>query len=369
MKTVRRLVYGEILTAVAFVLLAFLALFSFFDLIDELSGLGRPSLLQPGERYTIADALLHVALLLPSRLYELMPIAVLIGTVYALARLAQGSEFTVLRTSGLGPGLALRLVALLGVLFALVTFAVGDYVAPWAERQAQLFKAQFRGGISIGQTGAWLRERAEGTHTSVNVRALAPNGELQGIRLFVFDDRGRVQQTVRAASGSIDAEAGVWRLRDVERQRFDDPQRTLRETLPMLDWPSTLSADMLTVALLKPERMRTLDLFQYVQHLQANEQTTQRYEIEFWRKLFYPLSCVVMVVLALPFAYLHFRDQGLSAYVFAGILIGISFFLVNSVFGHIGNLQGWQPWLAAAAPSALYSLLSLAAFAWLVLRR
>jgi len=115
--------------------------------------------------------------------------------------------------------------------------------------------------------------------------------------------------------------------------------------------------------------MRTLDLFQYVQHLRANEQTTQRYEIEFWRKLFYPLSCVVMVVLALPFAYLHFRDQGLSAYVFAGILIGISFFLVNSVFGHIGNLQGWQPWLAAAAPSALYSLLSLAAFAWLVLRR
>ena len=42
MKTVRRLIYGEVLAAVAFVLLAFLALFSFFDLIDDLSSLGLP---------------------------------------------------------------------------------------------------------------------------------------------------------------------------------------------------------------------------------------------------------------------------------------------------------------------------------------
>ncbi|MDM7455761.1 MAG: LPS export ABC transporter permease LptG [Tepidimonas sp.] len=369
MKTVRRLIYGEVLTAVAFVLLAFLALFSFFDLIDELSSLGRPSLARPADPYGMADALLYVGLLLPSRLYELMPIAVLIGTVYAMARLAQGSEFTILRTSGLGPGRALRLVAALGVGFAALTFVVGDYLAPPAEREGQRLKAQFRGGISIGQTGVWLRERTQETQTSVNVRTLSPEGELRGIRLFVFDAQGRLRETVHAAAGTIDAQAGVWRLREVQRQRFDDVQHARREALATLDWPSSLSADMLNVALLKPQRMRTLDLFNYVRHLEANEQTAQRYEIEFWRKLFYPLSCVVMVVLALPFAYLHFRNQGLSAYVFAGIMIGISFFLINSVFSHMGNLHGWQPWLAAAAPSALYSVLSLAAFGWLVLRR
>ncbi|MGQ9724372.1 MAG: LPS export ABC transporter permease LptG [Tepidimonas sp.] len=369
MKTVRRLIYGEVLAAVAFVLLAFLALFSFFDLIDEFSDLGRASLVREGDRYDITDALLYVGLLLPSRMYELMPIAVLIGTVYALARLAQGSEFTILRISGLGPGCALRLMSVLGAAFALLTFVVGDYLAPVAERHGQLLKAQFRGAISIGQTGAWLRERGNGQHTSVNVRALSLDGELRGIRLFVFDEQGRVRQTVRAAAATIDEDAGVWRLREVQRQRFDDTQQVRRDVLPALDWPSKLTADMLNVALLKPERMRTLELFNYVRHLQTNGQTAQRYEIEFWRKLFYPLSCVVMVVLALPFAYLHFRTQGLSAYVFAGIMIGISFFLINSAFGHIGNLRGWQPWLAAGAPSALYLLLSLGAFAWLVLRR
>ena len=76
-----------------------------------------------------------------------------------------------------------------------------------------------------------------------------------------------------------------------------------------------------------------------------------------------------MGVLALPFAYLHFRSKGIAGYVFGGVMAGISFFLLNNVFGYAGNLQNWSPWLTAAAPGFIYSLLSLAAFGWLVLRR
>ena len=126
---------------------------------------------------------------------------------------------------------------------------------------------------------------------------------------------------------------------------------------------------MVAAAVLKPDRMATIDLFQYVRHLEANGQAAQRYEIEFWRKVFYPLSCLVMVVLALPFAYLHFRAGGITGYMFGGVMAGISFFLLNNVFGFVGNLQNWSPWITAAAPGLIYSLLSLAAFGWLVLRR
>jgi len=76
-----------------------------------------------------------------------------------------------------------------------------------------------------------------------------------------------------------------------------------------------------------------------------------------------------MVVLSLPFAYLHFRSGGMTAYVFGGVMAGISFFLLNSVFGFAGNLQNWSPWLSAAAPGMIYSVLSLAMFGWLVLRQ
>ena len=162
-------------------------------------------------------------------------------------------------------------------------------------------------------------------------------------------------------------------MNNVQRSRFEqtdnDQARVVRLDAPTFEWPTRISADMVSASLLKPDRMATLDLFQFIRHLNINGQSAQRYEIEFWRKVFYPLSCLVMVVLALPFAYLHFRSGSVSGYMFGGVMAGISFFLLNNVFGYAGNLQNWSPWLTAAAPGLIYSVLSLAAFGWLVLRR
>ncbi|MEY5097698.1 MAG: export transporter permease LptG [Pseudomonadota bacterium] len=370
MKTLRRLIYGEIVVAVLFVLLAFLALFSFFDIVDELPSLGRASPLDPALVYGLPQALGYVALQLPTRIYELLPIAVLIGTVFVLVRLAQSSEYTILRTSGLGPARALRTLLALGVGFVVLTFAIGDYLAPQAGKTGQLLKARYQGRLSLGGTGAWLKEHSGDSQFSVNVAALGPDGDLKGVRIFEFGDGGGLRSTVNAAGGRVGSD-GHWQLEGVLRRSFDSAggeARVRTEQLPQWSWPSAISAEMVSVALLKPDRMGTLDLFRYVRHLEANGQNAQRYQIEFWRKVFYPLSCLVMVVLALPFAYLHFRSGGVAAYVFLGVMIGISFFLLSNVFGYIGNLRAWQPWLAAAAPSLLYSIVSLGAFGWLVLR-
>jgi len=149
MKTVRRLIYAEVAYAVLFVALGFLSLFFFFDLVDELSAVGKDG----PKGYQLTHALLYVALLVPSHLYELLPIAVLIGCVFVLSRLAQSSEFTILRTSGLGPGLALKTMLQLGLVFVALTFLIGDYLAPPSDRAAQLLKGRFQGRITVGQIG------------------------------------------------------------------------------------------------------------------------------------------------------------------------------------------------------------------------
>jgi len=297
---------------------------------------------------------------------------VLIGTVFVMARLAQSSEYTILRTSGLGPWRALRTLLTLGLAFVVLAFALGDYLAPLADRNAQLLKARFQGRISVGQTGAWLKEKQDYSSYSVNVSRLSALGEVQGVRIYEFDNRGRLVSTVQAASGQIGDDA-AWHLREVLRREFNTTDREAAqirsEALPTLRWPSGITTEMVSVALLRPDRMKTADLYAYIQHLESTGQAAQRHQIEFWRKVFYPLSCLVMVVLALPFAYLHFRSGGIAGYVFGGVMVGISFFLLNNVFGYVGNLNQWQPWLAAASPSLLYSLVSLGAFGWLVLRR
>ena len=369
MKTIRRFIYREVAVGVAFVTLAFLALFFFFDMVDELRWVGRAG----ANGYQLSHAMLFVALSLPQHLYELLPITVLIGTIFVMARLAQSSEFTIMRTSGLGPWRALSTLLILGCAFVIVTFAVGDYIAPASERAATLVKARRLGQISTGATGAWLKER-QGEHSfAVNVRAIDPNGHMRSVRVFEFDAQGRVASTTQAEQATFDDSAQAWNLQQVKRSVFaqeaNGDVRVTRLQESTLRWPTRISPDMVAASLLKPDKMATIDLFHYIRHLEANGQAAQRYEIEFWRKVFYPLSCLVMVVLSLPFAYLHFRSGGIAGYVFGGVMAGISFFLLNNVFGFAGNLQNWSPWLTAAAPGLIYSVLSLAAFGWLVLRR
>mgnify|MGYP002776445280 CR=1 FL=1 len=369
MKTFHRLIYGEVLRSIGFVTLGFLLLFFFFDFVEEAQQVGRYA----AQGYTLLHAFTYVTLLLPSHLYELMPIAVLIGTIFVMARLAQSSEYTILRTSGLGPGRALKTLLLLGAGFVVLTFALGDYASPLADRTGQLLKARYTGRITIGHTGAWLKERMAYSQFAVNVGELASDGKLRSVRVFEFDNQGFLVSTMQAQSATIVEDSDAWQLQQVQRTEFAphgaSSSKIEHLALPILHWPNHISAEMVAAALLKPERMSTIDLFQYIGHLQNNAQTAQRYEIEFWKKVFYPLSCLVMVVLALPFAYLHFRSGGIAGYVFGGVMAGISFFLLNNVFGYMGNLQNWQPWLTAALPGLIYTVLSLTAFGWLVLRR
>ena len=430
MKTWLKWVYAEVILAVSFITLGFLGLFFFFDFVDELQWVRGAQ--QGG--YQISHALLYVSLMLPSHLYELLPITVLIGSIYVLSRMAQTSEFTILRTSGLGPVLALKSLIGLGLAFTVITFLVGDYLSPACDRYGQLLKSQFMGQITVGRTGAWLKERQQFTNEAVNVGSYSSEGKMSGVRIFEFDNIGRLISFTRAERAEFEKNEEAWMLTNVQRDEFapqsivesglkkenakNVPSSTqttgLAHSLPpapvgdkdvgallnhaeledlnlaasvvliklkqpvlpaqrvrldRLRWPNSITQEMVSVALLKPDRMGTLDLFRYIQHLNLNSQSSQRYEIEFWKKVSYPISCLVMMVLALPFAYLHFRSGNITSYVFFGVMIGISFFLLNNVFGYIGNIKQWEPWFAAAAPGLLYTLFSLTAFGWLVIRQ
>ena len=367
MKTVRRLLYGEIVKAVVFVAIAFLSLFFFFDFVAELAKANEKG-------YTALHAALYSLFFLPGHLYELAPIAVLIGTIYALASLAQSSEFTILRTGGLGPGRALAALAGLGVAFAVFTYVLGDYLAPLSETQAASLKANFRGGFKLDRAGAWLKDRRstpDGERSySVEVASAGAGGVLRGVRIFEFDADGRLVSRIAAESGKVGRDA-MWQLTQASVTDWTGvapsglPQ--VSETRqPSLVWQSTLSANVVAAAVLPLTTMSTLDLYRYIRHLAENEQASQRHEIQFWKRALYPFACLVMVALALPFAYMHARSGGISLKVFGGIMLGISFVLLNNVAGHIGLLSNWTPWIVAATPSALYLLLSMAAFSWLV---
>ncbi|MDD4885536.1 MAG: LPS export ABC transporter permease LptG [Thiomonas sp.] len=362
MRTVRRFLLLHVLSAVGLVTFAFLALLFFIDMLNDLSNLGKPG-------FSLSGTLLHVALSMPSRAYEVLPIAILVGGVFALSSLAASSEFTILRMSGLSPRSALLLLLQLAAALVIALFLLGEWLAPAAGQLSTRLQAHGSAGIGTElASGVWLRNDSDRTgNQTVNIKAINTQGDLTDVRIYVLNAQAQITAELHAPSGVYEG-GGSWMLHNVTRTGL--PLQTgaaLRVSqLPSYRWQTSLSPSVLGVLLLSPDRMSAIDLWRYIQHLRTNHQAAERYEIQLWKKLFYPFSAVVMLLLALPFAYLHTRSKGVSGKVLAGIVLGIAFILLNTLFSSLGILGTWPPAMTAAMPMLLFGGLGLIVFAWQV---
>lgn len=371
MRIIDRYISKEIIGAVVFALIAFLSLFAFFDLIAELPLVGNGG-------YELRHAFAYVALGLPGYVYELMPIAALIGTIYALAQFAARSEFTIMRASGLSTVGAGWILFKVGIVFMLVTFLFGEVLAPAASSMGERLKLQAR-GASVSQefrSGMWTKDviRSQGLHGEtigsrfLNVRDVSSDGALLGVHVYEFDRNLHLTATVTAERGEYQGD-NVWRLSNVKETTFeaksaDFSAAVSSRVLAERDLLSEVTPAILSVLFADPDRMSAYGLAMYTRHLAENNQTTERYEIAFWKKVFYPLAVFVMMALALPFAYLHFRSGGVSLKIFIGVMIGISFQLINNLFSHIGLLNTWPPLTTAVLPSLTFLLIALGSLMW-----
>jgi len=355
--TLQRYVGRQVLGAITFVLVGFLALFAFFDLIGQMRDLGVGN-------YHLRQIALFVLLSVPTHAYELFPVAVLIGTLYVLAHLANNSEFTVMRAAGMSPLQAGRMLLRVGLLLAVVAFAIGEWVAPNAEQAAQDLRRRAMSSL-IGQdlkSGLWFKDE----RSFINVAEARDASVLGQVKIYEFDARYQLRLISSAKTAEYRG-AGLWMLKDVAQTRFL-PEGPRTENYAEAEWRSAVNPDLVNVLIVVPERMSAWSLYRYMQHLAGNKQKTERYEIAMWKKLFYPVATLVMIALALPFAYLQARSGMVGVKVFLGIMLGIVFYMLNGLFAHIGLLQAWPPVAAAAVPSVTFFLAAVTMM-WFVERR
>ncbi|MCA3217633.1 MAG: LPS export ABC transporter permease LptG [Burkholderiales bacterium] len=378
MNTLPRYLRREIGLATGFVLFALLAIFAFFELVGELENVGLNG-------YTLRAALFSVLLSLPSRLYELMPIGALIGTIYALSKLAANSEFTIMRVSGMSTRRLAVWVLRTGVLIVAATYLLGEVIAPPAERLARQVKFEAMNRvITEFRSGVWARDVVRSNDGTVerlrfvNVREMRTDATASQWRIFEFDNQFRLRSMLVAERGAYEAPAdggpAVWRLTNVVETRVPvvEPAATERAaaTTEVVRegervWVSELTPQIFGVLLVRPERMGMVALAQYVRHLEENRQRSDLYEIALWNKIVYPLAILVMMALALPFAYLHVRQGGVSMKIFSGVMLGVGFYMLNKLFSHLGVLNTWPPILVAVMPSLLVLTIALAALYWI----
>jgi lipopolysaccharide export system permease protein len=353
MRTLRRYMAGEIIAATALVFASLLMLFAFFDLVEQIKDLGRGA-------YKLKHIALHVLLSVPNHVYELFPIAALIGTLFALAQLVASSEYTVMRTAGVSVMRVNAALAGVGLAFAALTFIFGEFIGPPAEQLAHRLRSQAITGIVAQEfsSGLWLKDDT----TFVNVREVAPDSSLRSVRLYTFDEGYRLRSISLAARAEYEGNRR-WRLLDVVQTTFEGGKTSVQR-IPAFDWQSMLDPALLTVLLVKPDKMSAWSLYSFSQHLKENHQKALRYEIALWTKLVYPVAVLVMMLLALPFANFQRRQGGVGAKIFAGIMLGLGFHFMNRLFGHLGLLNDWPPFFSAIAPTLMFLSVAIAMTWW-----
>ena len=343
----------QVLAASGFVLLALLVLFAFFDVMQELGSLGR-------NNYGLGQAVVVVGLSIPGHLYEILPVAALIGTLFALSRLVGNSEYAVMRVSGLSNWRVAGYFAVIGVLLSLLVLVLGEYVAPWSDQAAQRYKLSATRSVVAQQfrSGLWVKDGS----TFINVREVMPDNTLRGIEIYGFNDDGRLGW-IRAADEASWRGNQTWDLQRVMETRFaSDGIRAARSAHQ--NWQSVLTPDILSVLLVAPEKMSARTLWRYVAHLKENNQKATRYELALWSKFISPFVIPIMMLIAMPFAIQRPRAGGTSSKIFLGILAGLGFHLLSRLFGHLGLLNDWPAVVVASLPLLIFLAIALVGIRW-----
>ena len=352
MNIVNRYLIKETTYSILLVMAALLAMFAFFDLLQELESVGKGS-------YGIGKIIFFVMLSSPGHTYEIVPVAVLIGTIYSLGQFARNSELVILRVSGISiVNIGFSLLRI-GLVFALITFIVGEVITPISEKTAQRMRIKAIDSV-IAQdfrSGLWVKDG----RNFVNVEQVLPDAQLINIHIYEFDENFQMRAVNQAKTGTFNGEN--WDLTD-PTQTYLEKTSVKSNHLAKAQWRSLIRPELLNILLVVPEKMSAWNLYSYISHLTKNKQKTSRYEIALWAKVVYPMASLVMVLLALPFGFLQQRSGGVANKLFAGVLLGILFQVLNKVSLHLGLLNDWTAFSSAVMPTFIFFMAGILMLMW-----
>lgn len=366
MKTARRYIGREVYRSCLVVVLALVGLFTFFSLVDKLDRVG-------GDFRLIH--LLYLEILdLPTRLYDLLPIGLLIGSILALAGLAQRHELVILRVSGVSAGGLLRMLWRIALPLVAGAILLAEFIVPASEiklGEANLSLLGRTGGGRL-ESGYWFKERTETGERIINVATLLASGNVRDLVIYELDKDQGLRALLRAEEGSFDA--GKLILGNVTANEIGpqalhalaDAQPTTQGSITVVDearreLSTSLTSELLMARVLTPERMSVVNLWRYIEYLEENQLSTDRQIVAVWRKLIYPFTLLVMVAIAAPISVMQTRRGGVGGKVFAGILAGVTFFMMNQLTLNAGMLYAWPPWATALLPNLLVLTVAMTA--------
>ncbi len=324
------------------------SLFSLLAFVEELHDVGKG-------QYRLSDALVYVLLTVPERLLQLMPVSMLLATLFALGTLASHNELTAMRAAGIAPRRIVGWVFRLAGPVLVVLFLAAEFVIPPAQQLAQAERLSRLSSESVpfrSADGFWAHSDLQ----YLNVREFEHGNLPRNIYVYTFAADGQLRTLIHAQSAEVRPD-GNWLLTGVLVKRFTDTgMEAGKET--SLFWHSFLRPQQVPLLILPPESMPPVALYEYVHDLERRHQPAARYAETLWAKIDLPLAIAAMIMISVPFVLGPLRTHGTGQRIMVGAMIGIVFSLVQQITSYLGLLLALNPALMATLPSLVLMALA-----------
>ncbi|MEO6155965.1 MAG: LPS export ABC transporter permease LptG [Thermomonas sp.] len=316
--------------------------------------------------YTLNHAIAATGLSIPWRAYNLFPTAAVIGALLGLGQLASSSELTALRALGLSRRRLSASVAFALAMLTLLMVANGETLALWGEERGQSLKSMRNPDMVVAQySGLWAREGEMFLNARTGEQK-AGNGdrwlELHGVRLFQFQDDGRLRSIANVEVA--EHRPGGWLLRNVDRTTFG-PKSVKRTKVTEERWDSRLDEAALAASVAKPRNMDSLELRDSIAYRKRNRLDAGDFEEIYWGRWFYPFNVLALCLAAIPFAFGTLRSGGYGKRLFLGIVFALGFWVLQQMFSRLAGIFHFDYRIAYALPP----LIMLAVSGFLFKRR
>jgi lipopolysaccharide export system permease protein len=352
MKKIDRYINNQVLLAMAVVLMVLAGLDFVFTLVDEIG--------ETDGTYGAMDAIRYVIYVFPRHIYELLPMAALIGALIGLGILASSNELVVLQAAGIKVMRIVWAVMKPAILVMAFGLFLGEFIAPRLELQGELDRALARGEqVALSRYGHWQRDSNEFMHFN----AIDPEGVLHGVSIYRFDDQQLTGITTAETALYDDSEeGGYWVLQNGDEIDFSDTDASLQaDSFAFLEksWPVNLTPDLLKVLIIDPDKMSISDLFQYAARFENQGQDGSAYLLSFWKKALQPLTTAALVIVAVAFIFGPLRSATMGSKVFTAICFGILFYLVQNLLSTVSLVYQLNPLLAVTVPIVFCLMIGL----------
>ena len=182
---------------------------------------------------------------------------------------------------------------------------------------------------------------------------------LTDIEIYSTDEQGRLTRLIQAGNAFYAGQEN-WLLTDVLESNFQDAQ-VVEKTRKNMHWNGLLSAEQASVLILPLEALAPNDLVNTIKNLRRNQLDTHQYEVVLWQQISLLPGLLAMALMSLPFLLGSVRAVSASQRAMIGGLIGIGFYLLQQLSGHLTGILGLNPSVVILTPPFILLAIAIAA--------